>query len=318
MPGAEDREAAVSSKAPHSDCDRIDPRAIDLDGNRLVYRVAGSGPVLLLVHGMAGSSETWRRVLPPLARRFTVLAPDLLGQGQSDKPRGDYSLGGHANRLRDLLDALGYERATVVGQSHGGGVAMQMAYQFPERCERLVLVDSGGLGREVHALLRWLTLPGAEPVLTLFCSPPVRAAGRRLAPWLARAGVPSTPVREEVWRSYSSLGDVDSRRAFFRSLHDAVDAGGQAVSALDRLHHAAQIPTLIVWGAKDPVIPVEHAVAAHAAIPGSRLEIFDGVGHYPHCEAPERFVEVLVDFIATTAPASLSPRSGRRSAGRSD
>ena len=308
----------MSSNPPHLDWDRIDPRAIDLDGDRLVYRVAGSGPVLLLVHGMAGSSDTWRRVMPPLARRFTVLAPDLLGQGQSAKPRGDYSLGGHANRLRDLLDALGYERATFVGQSHGGGVAMQMAYQFPERCERLVLVNSGGLGREVHALLRWLTLPGAEQVLALFCAPWMRAAGYRLAPWLARAGVRSSPVREEVWRSYASLGDVESRRAFFRSLRDGVDAGGQAVSALGRLHRAAQIPTLIVWGASDPLIPVSHAIAAHEAIAGSRLEIFDGVGHYPHCEAPERFVEVLVDFIATTTPAHLSPRSGQRSAGQSD
>ena len=172
----------MSSSPPHSDWAGIDSRAIDLDGNRLVYRVAGNGPVLLLVHGMAGSSDTWRRVMPPLARRFTVLAPDLLGQGRSDKPRGDYSLGGHANRLRDLLDALGHERASFVGQSHGGGVAMQMAYQFPERCERLVLVDSGGLGREVHALLRWLTLPGAEQVLALFCSPWLRTAGCRLAP----------------------------------------------------------------------------------------------------------------------------------------
>ena len=138
------------------------PRAIALNSERVAYRIAGKGPVLLLVHGMAGSSETWRHVMPALARRFTVLAPDLLGQGQSDKPRGDYSLGAHANTLRDLMDALGYKRATVVGQSLGGGVAMQFAYQFPERCERLVLVDSGGLGREVTFYLRMLTVPGFE------------------------------------------------------------------------------------------------------------------------------------------------------------
>ena len=248
------------------------------DGERVACRVAGKGPVLLLAHSMAGSSVTWRQVTPALARRFTVLAPDLLGQGQSDKPRGEYSLGAHANTLRDLMDTLGHERATVVGQSLGGGVAMQFAYQFPERCERLVLMDSGGLGREVTFYLRMLTLPGFESVFALLCAPRLRDAGNRVATWLGRAGVRSTPASQEIWRSYASLADAESRRA-------------------------AHLPTLIVWGARDPFIPVSHAVAAHKAIRGSRLEIFDGVGHYPHCEAPQRFVEVLVDFIASTEPA---------------
>lgn len=281
------------------------PRAIRVGGDRIFYRSAGEGPVLLLVHGMAGSSETWRHVMPALAEPFTVLAPDLLGQGQSDKPRGDYSLGAHANTLRDLLDALGHVRATLVGQSLGGGVAMQFAYQFPERCERLVLVDSGGLGREVTFYLRMLTVPGFEAVFPLFCAPWLRGAGDRVATWLGRAGVRSTPVSQEIWRSYASLADAESRRAFFRSLRDVIDFSGQAVSALGRLYRVAQLPTLIVWGARDPFIPVSHALAAHAAIPGSRLEIFDGVGHYPHCEAPDRFVKVLVDFIASTEPARM-------------
>ena len=291
---------------------RMKPRVITVDGNRIAYRVAGKGPVLLLVHGMAGSSTTWRYVMPSLAEWFTVLAPDLLGQGQSDKPRGDYSLGAHANTLRDVLNALDHQRATVIGQSLGGGVAMQLAYQFPERCERLVLVDSGGLGREVTFYLRILTVPGFESVFPLFCTPRLRDAGNRIATWLGRAGVHSTPASQEVWRSYASLADAENRRAFFRSLHEVIDSSGQAVSALGRLYRAAQLPTLIVWGAQDPFIPVRHAVAAHKAIPGSRLEIFDGVGHYPHCEAPERFVEVLVDFITSTKPARLSARSARR------
>ena len=293
-------------------------RAIRIDGDRVVYRTAGKGPVLLLVHGLAGSSLTWRNVMPALAKRFTVLAPDLLGQGQSDKPRGEYSLGAHANTLRDLLDALGYQRATVIGQSLGGGVAMQFAYQFPERCERLVLVDSGGLGREVTFYLRMLTVPGFESVFPLVCTPLLRDAGNLVATWLGRAGVQSTPASQEVWRSYASLTDAKSRRAFFRSVRDVIDFSGQAVSALSRLYRAARLPTLIMWGAQDPFIPVRHAVAAHKAIPGSRLEIFDGVGHYPHCEAPERFVAVLVDFIASTKPARLpawsaTPRRARKS-----
>jgi pimeloyl-ACP methyl ester carboxylesterase len=286
--------------------------SIVVNGERIAYRAAGEGPVLLLVHGMAGSSVTWRHVMPELAKRFTVLAPDLLGQGESDKPRGDYSLGAHANTLRDLLDELEYERATVVGQSLGGGVAMQFAYQFPERCERLVLVDSGGLGREVTFFLRMLTVPGFEAIFPLFCTPRLRAAGDRIATWLGRAGMRSSPAGEEIWRSYGSLADAESRRAFFRSLRDVVDSSGQAVSALGRLYRAAHLPTLIVWGAQDPFIPVSHGAAAHEAIPGSRLEIFDGVGHYPHCEAPKRFVAVLIDFIDSTEPAHLPAGSGQR------
>jgi len=283
--------------------------AILVDGNRVVYRTAGKGPVVLLVHGLAGSSMTWRHVMPALAERYTVLAPDLLGQGESDKPRGDYSLGAHANTLRDLMDVLGHQRATLVGQSLGGGVAMQFAHQFPERCERLVLVDSGGLGREVTFYLRMLTVPGFESVFPLLCTSRLRDVGNRVATWLGRLGVRTTPASQEIWRSYASLADAESRRAFFRSLRDVVDFDGQAVSALSRLSQAAQLPTLIVWGARDPFIPASHAFVARDAIPGSRLEIFDGVGHYPHCEAPDRFVEVLVDFIESTKPAHLTTRS---------
>ncbi|HTU01936.1 MAG TPA: alpha/beta hydrolase, partial [Candidatus Sulfotelmatobacter sp.] len=198
------------------------PRTISIDGDRIAYRAAGKGPVLLLVHGMAGSSMTWRHVMPALAKQFTVLAPDLLGQGQSDKPRGEYSLGAHANMLRDLLDALGHKRVTVVGQSLGGGVAMQLAYQFPERCERLVLVDSGGLGREVTFCLRMLAAPGFEYVFPLFCTPRLRDVGNLVATWLGRAGVRSTPASQEIWRSYTSLADADGRQAFFRSLNAVI------------------------------------------------------------------------------------------------
>lgn len=279
---------------------------LSIHGHRMAFRTAGEGPVVLLVHGMAGSSATWNHVLPALAQRFTVVAPDLLGHGESGKPRrGEYSLGAHANVLRDLLHVLGHERATFVGQSLGGGVAMQLAYQYPERCERLVLVGSGGLGREVSMILRGLALPGADYLFPLVCSPAVRDAGNLVAGWLHRIGLRAAPAVEEIWRSFASLADADCRKAFFRTLRAVVDVGGQAVTATDRLYLTSQVPALIVWGAQDPFIPVSHAVAAHEAMPGSRLEIFEDVGHFPHCEAPERFVEVLVDFIASTEPAHL-------------
>jgi len=285
-------------------------RELRIHGQRMTYRAAGEGPVVLLIHGMAGSASTWKHAMPALSRRFRVVAPDLLGHGESAKGAGDYSLGALASGLRDLLVALDHERATIVGQSLGGGVAMQLAYQFPERCERLVLVSSGGLGREVNRLLRLLALPGSEAALSLGCSEPIRqtiAGGAGLA---AQLGLQPAPVVMELWRSYASLGDEQARKAFLRTLRAVIDSGGQAVSAANRLHLAEEMPTLIVWGGADRIIPAEHAREAHAAIPGSRLEIFEGVGHYPHVEQPERFVSLLSDFIESTPPAriTVSPR----------
>lgn len=286
---------------------------VSIHGHRVSLRTGGKGPVLLLIHGMAGSSATWRHALPALARRFTVVAPDLLGHGESGKPReGEYSLSAHANALRDLLHVLGHRRATFVGQSLGGGVAMQLAYQFPEHCERLVLVGSGGLGREVNFVLRALTFPGAEYVFPFVCTPGLRDAGNVVASWLHRAGFRAAPVVEEMWRSYGSLAEPDARRAFFRTLQSVVDVGGQVVSASDRLYLTSHVPTLIVWGAQDPIIPMSHATAAHQAMPGSRLVVFDEAGHYPHCEDPDRFVEVLSEFIRTTKPARLTKARWRK------
>lgn len=284
-------------------------RFVTINGDRVAYRLAGRGPALLLIHGMAGSSTTWRHVMPDLAERFTVLAPDLLGQGASDRPQAEYSLGAHVDTLRDLLDALGLERVTLVGQSLGGGLAMQFAYQFPERCERLVLVDAGGLGREVTPLLRMLTLPAADWLLALAWRPTLGRAAELLVEWLGRAGLRAGPAAEEIWRSARSLLDPGSRRAFFRSLRGLVDPGGQVVSARSHLHRLAALPILIVWGAEDRFIPVHQAVEARAALPGSRLELFEGVGHYPHCEDPARFVEVLTDFMVSSEPAELRSRS---------
>jgi pimeloyl-ACP methyl ester carboxylesterase len=295
----------------------MDLREITIHDQRVTYRTAGEGPVLLLIHGMAGSATTWKQVMPRLAERFTVVAPDLLGHGSSDKPAGDYSLGAFASGLRDLLVALGHERATVVGQSLGGGVAMQLAYQYPERCERLVLVSAGGLGVEVNPVLRLLTLPGSEAVLRLACAGPVRGTVESVGGLAWRLGLQPAPVVRELWRSYASLADDATRKAFLRTLRAVVDPRGQAVSAANRLHLAGEVPTLIVWGDADPIIPVDHAAAAHDAIQGSRLEIFEGVGHYPHCEAPERFVEVLTEFVETTVPAriSVAPHHVLRSTG---
>lgn len=267
--------------------------------------------MILLIHGMAGSSATWRSVMPALAERFTVIAPDLVGHGDSEKPRADYSLGAFASGVRDLLLALGHERATVVGQSLGGGVAMQFAYQFPERCDRLVLVASGGLGDEVNLLLRLLTLPGSELVLPLACNNRFHDAGVTVAGWLAKVGLKTSPHLREIWESYGSLADAETRTAFVHTLRSVVDVAGQRVSAADRLYLASEVPTLIIWGDHDHIIPVDQGRATHEAIPGSRLEIFEGAGHFAHCERPDRFAAVLIDFIDTTTPSTKSASEWR-------
>jgi pimeloyl-ACP methyl ester carboxylesterase len=278
---------------------------IALHGHRVFYRSAGSGPVVVLVHGITSTSATWANVLPYLAERFTVIAPDLLGHGESAKPRGDYSLGAYASGIRDLLFALGHDRATFVGHSLGGGVAMQLAYQFPEHCERLVLVSSGGLGRDITALLRAASLPGAEFVLPFLVHGRVVGAGRGVGKLLGRVGLRVHTDVGEVLRGHASLSDGETRSAFLHTLRTLVDHGGQRVDASDRLYLAEAIPFLVVWGERDPIIPVAHAHAAHDLVPGSRLEIFPGAGHFPHLDDPLRFVRLLVDFIETTEPAQL-------------
>jgi pimeloyl-ACP methyl ester carboxylesterase len=277
-----------------------------LHGHSVTYRTAGSGPTLLLLHGITNSSETWEPVAGALAERSSIVAPDLLGHGKSATPRGDYSLGAHASGVRDLLTALGIERVTVVGHSLGGGIAMQFAYQFPERCERLVLVSSGGLGREVHMLLRAAALPGADWVLPLLTSRGVRGVGQGIAAALRQGRLAPSGDISVLARGFASLHDGGSRQAFLHTVRAVIDTGGQRVSANDRLHLAAQLPTLIVWGERDSIIPLSHGRAAHEAMQGSRLEVFPDAGHLPHHEDPDRFAEILAEFCATTEPAHLT------------
>src|SRR5919198_5336476 len=250
-------------------------KEIELHGHRVAYRSAGSGPVIVLVHGITSTSATWERVMPALAKQFTVVAPDLLGHGGSAKPRGDYSLVAYASGVRDLMIALGIDRGTFVGHSLGGGVAMQLAYQFPERCERLVLIDSGGLGSEVNFLLRMATLPGAEFVLPLLASERVLAAGREVGRLFGRLGLRVHTDIEEMAKGHASLAEREARAAFVHTLRTIVDPTGQRVNANDRLYLAEGVPFLIIWGRRDRIIPVAHGVAAHARVPSSRLEIFE-------------------------------------------
>jgi pimeloyl-ACP methyl ester carboxylesterase len=278
----------------------IEHKSIDIHGERLAYYDEGHGEAILLVHGMAGSSATWREIMPRLAKDYRVIAPDLLGHGQSAKPRTDYSLGAFAVGLRDLLDELGVDSATVVGHSLGGGIAMQFLYQHPDYCRRLILISSGGLGQDVGLILRLLSAPGAELVMPLIAPKFVLRVGDSVKSWLSSMGLRS-PRGAEIWSSYSSFSDPQSRESFLRTLRSVVDYRGQSVSALNRLQLKADLPTLAIWGEDDTIIPVDHAYAALQARPDCRLEVLPDVGHFAQVEAPAQVVDLIDDFIKTTS-----------------
>jgi len=286
------------------------PRTVEVHGKPMNFIEAGSGPVLLLIHGMAGTCDNWESVIEPLAINHTVIAPDFPGHGASAPGGGDYSLGALASALRDLMLALGHERATLVGHSLGGGVALQFTYQFPEMVERLVLVSSGGLGPDVSPILRAAALPGAE----LFISA-TAGVGSRIGSVVGRGlglvGLRPNTDLAEVTRGYATLTDPERRKAFVATLRSVVGTQGQRVAALDKLYLAETLPLLIVWGENDPIIPVDHAREAHAQLPSSHLEIFEDTGHVPQLERPGRFIAVLERFLAETEPVEFDREEWR-------
>jgi len=277
-----------------------------IHGRVLAYRQSGSGPAIVLIHGIAEDSDTWIRIIRTLARDHMVVAPDLFGSGESENSSGDYSLGDQAASIRDLMDTLGIESATFVGHSLGGGIALQFAYLFRERCDRLVLVASGGLGREVHPLLRLLSVPGVNAVLPLVCSQYVSDRGRAVLKVLRKMGVQSNQA-DAIWKAHSNLIEPRKQKAFIRSLNAVIDPGGQSIDATDRLYLTRDLPVLIVWGDADNVIPVDHAIAAQKAIPHSRLHVIPGVGHFPHIEARREFLEVMAQFLSETSTFPANP-----------
>jgi len=294
------RPAPVTALPP-----RFDEWQIELHGRRVIYRVAGSGPPIVLIHGMLNSSSHWRSVALNLANDFTVIAPDLIGHGDSAAPRGDYSLGAHAASIRDLLAATGVDRATIVGHSLGGGVAMQFFYQFPQRIERLVLVSSGGLGHEVSPLLRSATLPGMSALLSLTLHPRLLEAlwqaGGRLSWRQARVGV----YMQAVARALRPLENAGAREAFLQTLRAVIDTRGQRVSATDRLYLMEALPTMIVWGERDNTIPLRHGRSAHEAIPHSHFRTLPDAAHFPHLEDPDGLSELLREFVKDTQPGRI-------------
>ncbi|MCL3818327.1 alpha/beta fold hydrolase [Aeromicrobium wangtongii] len=278
-----------------------DVQYVVVHGHRRAYRIAGSGPALLLLHGLACDSSTWVDVMPALAEHHTVIAPDLLGHGQSDKPNADYSLGGYANGMRDLLTVLGIDKVTVIGHSFGGGVAMQFAYQFPDRTERVVLVSTGGLGKEVTPLIRLMTVPGSGMAIAVATMRPWRPLIRGALASLSRLPISATRDLGEVARIYESLADPALRTAVQRVTSHVVDWRGQFVTMTDRSYLARLMPVMVIWGREDMVIPVSHAESAPS--PVSDVHVLEDSGHFPHRDHPEQFARLVQQFIEANAPA---------------
>ncbi len=289
-----------------------------LHGYRRAYRMMGSGPVLLLLHGLGCDSTTWKTVMPELAKRYTVIAPDLLGHGASDKPNADYSLGGYANGMRDLLTVLGIDKVTVVGHSLGGGIAMQFAYQYPERSERVVLVSTGGLGPEVTPMIRMLTVPGAGGFIAAATSRPLRPIVSRSMRELSRLHTPHTRDLDEVARIYESLADSATRMAVRRVTSNVLNWHGQYITMTDRAYLARLMPLMVVWGKDDVVIPSSHAQVAMAYATSAEVHILDDSGHFPHKDHPEEFCRLLTNFIDNHAPSSYHRGKWRALLSRGD
>lgn len=286
--------------------EHIAPHNVVLHGHELSYIDSGTGPVVLFIHGILGSQRQWSHLVETMDDDHRLLVPDLFGHGDSAKPMGDYSLSSHAATMRDLLDHLGIEQVTLVGHSLGGGIAMQFFYLFPERVERLVLVSSGGLGREVNFILRSATLPGAAQVLSVVASAPVLSRAEALGRGASKLGWRPGGDITGIWRGFRSLGDAESRRAFLATTRAVIDIGGQSISARDYLGDVVPIPTLIVWGTNDRMIPASHALDVESEFPDCRLEFFEGAGHFPHLDDPDRFARVLRDFIAADGTQTRS------------
>lgn len=277
----------------------------DLHGRRHALVYTGQGPAVLLIHGIGDSSDTWRDVIPTLAQRYTVIAPDLLGHGRSERPRADYSVAAYANGIRDMLKLLAIERVTVVGHSLGGGVAMQFVYQYPQLCERLVLVASGGVCADVNPLLRVAAAPNSEFLMPWVTWAGTRAVLRQVCKLMRRMDTDVGVDADDLMRVVDALGDASSRRAFLRTLRSVVDWRGQAVTMLDRCYLTGRLPIQLIWGSRDAVIPARHADIARLAMPRSRLELFEGAGHFPFRNDPERFVSVLDRFMRQVPPSAF-------------
>lgn len=271
-----------------------------LNGHVISYlHHPGAGVSLLLVHGVGSSIETWGDIPDRLASAgLPFVAIDLLGHGSSSMGHGDFSLGAHANTIRDLMDHLELDRVHLVGHSLGGGISLQFAYQYPSRVASMILVSSGGLGPDLGVTLRAATLPGADLVLRTMGHPRVLGLAARTEQALGRLGSRRPILGPRARLRLESLRDQERRAAFLATLRSVVGPEGQRVSAVAQLTTLDADHVLIVWGELDPMVPIRHGRDAHAQLPGSKFVEILGGGHHPHTDDAEAFTLALLTHLA--------------------
>lgn len=273
---------------------------VSLNGTDISYRyLSGIGIPILLVHGVGSSMDTWSELSSRLSESGrSVVLVDLFGHGRSGLGNGDYSLGANATMLRDVLNFLGIDRVHLVGHSLGGGVSMQMYYQFPDRITSLTLIASGGLGTEVGVSLRAATLPGSEFVIRVISRPEVTSTLNHVVGVLGVFGIRRHGFDDRLVQTLRDLNDEERLSGFVNTLRSVIGIAGQRVSALDRLTLVDPERTLIIWGDSDPMLPSSHGYALHELLPGSRIVIVANGGHDPHGDNPELVFEELAAHLA--------------------
>lgn len=291
-------------------------RSTTLAGHRISYLEAGpaEGSPMILVHGLLSDATTWTRALPGLAAQgLRVIAPDLPGHGESDKPaNAQYSLQGFAATVTALMDELGFDRVTMGGHSLGGGTAIAMSYLHPERVRDLVLVASGGFGTDLHAVLRGATLPGVRPLLRFAFRP--RISRVLASDQLHRTFRLRPEAVENLARMGRGISTEDGREAFFATLRENIDRGGQRGSMLEMGFVNPELPTLLVWSERDPIIPQTHAEVARRFLLRSTLVTVPGVSHEPHRRHPDRFVSAVGEFLSEGSAGRSDDRPSRPTA----
>jgi pimeloyl-ACP methyl ester carboxylesterase len=286
----------------------LERRWVTVGGYRMSYVTGGAGEPVLLLHGIGSDASVWRHTLPALIRRYTVFAPDMLGCGQSEKPALDYSIEAMTHYVQYFMLAVGIERAHVIGHSLGGGIALTLQGFFPERVDRLVLVSSGGFGRELHWLLRINALPGAQQALSILSDPRAGAIGLSRALERRRMRRLAAAYDGESPTILHRLQQPEARRAFVRMARSAIGLRGQKMSALSHLP-ALTKPVLLVWGERDRILPAIQGYRAAALLPHAHLALLPHASHRPQLEAPRAFNEAVLAFLeAETWP----PESGEQ------
>jgi pimeloyl-ACP methyl ester carboxylesterase len=275
----------------------VEKQDVEIDGMPIRYLAAGEGPPVVLLHGAGDNALDWRWVMPTLAATHRVYAPDLPGSPDSARPAADYSPAFFERFVTAFVDALDIGRATFVGNSLGGLIALHLALSEPKRAGALVLVDSAGLGRAVNPAFTSVNVPGLGEAALPFWRTPVGAYQRawgRTALLFAHPpeSVPCEWLAEQC-RLALSPGYLEAHLTVLRAL---VDPGGQREVLVDQLP-LLKIPTLVVWGARDRVFPQSQAKEAVAQLPEGSLILVPECGHMPHVECPDHFLAALDDFL---------------------